>query len=150
MITIVAATSADLDQLVPLVDGYRQFYRQPSDPEGARRFMEARFIQGDAHVLMAKDAHQQAVGFVQMFPVPSTTGLSRRWLLNDLYVSPDARCEGAGSALLEAARAMAAEQGVPQLMLRTQVENARAKSRYHAHGWQHDTAFDTYLLATGA
>lgn len=146
MISIVRATHERLDDLIPLVDGYRRFYRQPSDPEGARRFMEARFETGDARVLLALDDDRQAVGFAQLFPVPSTTSLSSRWILNDLFVMPDARRQGAGSALLEAARELARTHGVPQLMLRTQVENATAKARYHALGWQRDEAFDTYLL----
>ena len=33
------ATRSDLDALVPLFDGYRQFYGQPSDPAGAREFL---------------------------------------------------------------------------------------------------------------
>ena len=146
MITIRSATSAHLDDLVPLVDGYRRFYRQSSDVEGARRFMQERFSRGDAHVLLALDDDDHAIGFAQLFPVPSTTSLSSRWILNDLFVMPDARRQGAGSALLEAARELALAHDVPQLMLRTQVDNETAKARYHALGWQRDQAFDTYLL----
>ncbi|GHE20260.1 GNAT family N-acetyltransferase [Halomonas urumqiensis] len=146
MITISQATREQLDELVPLVDGYRQFYRQPSDPDGVRHFMAQRFDKGDAHVLLALDEDNRAIGFAQLFPVPSTTSLATRWILNDLFVMPESRCEGAGSALLEAARDLARSQGVPQLMLRTQVENSVAKARYQALGWQRDTAFDTYLI----
>lgn len=148
MITIIQATNERLDDLVPLIDGYRQFYRQPSDLDGARRFMRERFAKGDAHVLLALDDDNHAVGFAQLFPVPSTTGLAARWILNDLFVLPGARRQGAGSALLEAARELARTHGVPQLMLRTQVENETAKARYHALGWQRDEAFDTYLITT--
>ena len=41
-ITVRRATIADLDRLVQLFDAYRQFYRRPSDPEGARRFLAER------------------------------------------------------------------------------------------------------------
>lgn len=150
MISICQATREQLDDLVPLVDGYRQFYGQPSDLDGIRQFMEERFMRGDAHVLLALDADNRAVGFAQLFPVPSTTSLASRWLLNDLFVMPGARCQGAGSALLAAARELASDRGVAQLMLRTQVENTTAKSRYQALGWQRDEAFDTYLLMTGS
>lgn len=37
------ANVADLDLLVPLFDAYRQFYRQPSDPNLARRFCSSAF-----------------------------------------------------------------------------------------------------------
>ncbi|WP_280539011.1 GNAT family N-acetyltransferase [Chromohalobacter sp. 11-W] len=146
MITITHATREKLDDLVPLVDGYRQFYRQPSDLDGARRFMCERFEKGDAYVLLAVEEDSRAVGFAQFFPVPSTTSLASRWILNDLFVLPDARCQGAGSALLEAARELARTHGFPQLMLRTQVDNETAKARYRTLGWRRDEDFDTYLL----
>jgi GNAT superfamily N-acetyltransferase len=147
MPTIRIATSADLDSLVVLVDGYRQFYRQSSDPEGARRFLVQRFDRQDAHLLMAESDAGAAIGFVQLFPVPSTTALGPRWILNDLFVVPEARRSGTGSALLQAARDLAAEHDVPQLMLRTQIDNVAAQSRYQALGWQRDDAFHTYLLS---
>lgn len=147
MFRIRPANAPDLDNLVPLVDGYRQFYRQASDPAGARRFLVERFDRGDAHLLIALDDTETAIGFAQLFPVPSTTSLGTRWILNDLFVTPEARCSGAGSALLEAARELAADHGIPQLMLRTQTENRAAQSRYQALGWQRDEAFYTYLLS---
>ncbi|CAO1666865.1 GNAT family N-acetyltransferase [Salinicola sp. NYA28a] len=147
MPTIRAAIPEDIDSLVALIDGYRQFYRQPSDPEGARQFLARRFERDDAHLLIALDENGAAIGFVQLFPVPSTTSLGTRWILNDLFVVPEARRNGIGSALLQAARALAVEHGVPQLMLRTQTDNVTAQSRYQALGWQRDEAFYTYLLS---
>ncbi|MGQ7241948.1 GNAT family N-acetyltransferase [Salinicola sp. V024] len=147
MPTIRVAKPEDIDDLAPLVDGYRQFYRQPSDPEGARRFLLQRFERQDAQLLIALDDGGSAVGFVQLFPVPSTTSLGSRWILNDLFVVPEARRAGTGSALLQAARNLAAEHDVPQLMLRTQTDNVAAQSRYQALGWQRDESFHTYLLS---
>ncbi|WP_110708233.1 GNAT family N-acetyltransferase [Salinicola sp. CR57] len=146
MTDIRIATHEEIDTIAPLVDGYRQFYRQPSDLEGARAFLAERDRRGDAHLLVAYDAGDTAVGFAQLFPIPSTTTLGSRWILNDLFVVPEARCRGIGSALLQAARELASEHGIAQLMLRTQVENAAAQSRYRALGWQRDDAFHTFLL----
>ncbi|MDF3918607.1 GNAT family N-acetyltransferase [Salinicola salarius] len=147
MPTIRAATPEDIDSLVVLIDGYRQFYRQPSALEGARHFLARRFERDDAHLLIALDESDAATGFVQLFPVPSTTSLGTRWILNDLFVVPEARRNGIGSALLQAARALAVDHDVPQLMLRTQTDNVTAQSRYQALGWQRDEAFYTYLLS---
>ncbi|OLO07561.1 GNAT family N-acetyltransferase [Salinicola sp. MH3R3-1] len=146
MSTIRVAKPEDIDDLAPLVDGYRQFYRQPSDPKGARRFLLQRFERQDAQLLIALNDGGSAVGFVQLFPVPSTTSLGSRWILNDLFVVPEARRAGTGSALLQAARNLAAEHGVAQLMLRTQTDNVAAQSRYQALGWQRDESFHNYLL----
>jgi len=147
MPTIRTATSEDIDSLVALIDGYRQFYRQPSDAGGARHFLVQRFEREDARLLIALDDDGAAIGFVQLFPVPSTTSLGSRWILNDLFVVPAVRRSGTGSALLQAARELAAEHDVPQLMLRTQVDNGTAQSRYQALGWQRDESFYTYLLS---
>ena len=147
MPTIRTATPEDIDSLVALIDGYRQFYRQPGNLEGARHFLARRFERDDAHLLIALDESGTAIGFVQLFPVPSTTSLGTRWILNDLFVVPEARRSGAGSALLQAARTLAVEHDVPQLMLRTQTDNVTAQSRYQALGWQRDEAFYTYLLS---
>ncbi len=145
MITIRAATHAHLDDLVPLVDGYRRFYHQPGDVDGARRFMSERLVKGDAHVLLALDDDDHAIGFAQLFPVPSTTSLASRWILNDLFVIPEARRQAPGAPCWKRL-ANAHAHGVSQLMLRTQVDNETAKARYHALGWQRDAVFDTYLL----
>jgi len=37
------ATLFDLDQLVPLFDAYRRFYRRASEPDRIRRFLKERF-----------------------------------------------------------------------------------------------------------
>ena len=146
MPTIRTATPEDIDSLVALIDGYRQFYRQPSDLEGARHFLAQRFERDDAHLLIALSETDEAIGFAQLFPVPATTELAMRWILNDLFVSPQARRQGIGSELLKAARQLAQDHGVPKLMLRTQVDNVTAQSRYRALGWQRDESFYTYFL----
>ncbi|WP_110666606.1 GNAT family N-acetyltransferase [Salinicola halophilus] len=149
MIATRPAARDDLDSLVPLVDAYRRFYDQATNFDGTRDFMRSRLANGDAEILLASDnaaGDARAVGFAQLFPLPSTADLAPRWILNDLFVKPEARRRGVGTTLLEAAHEHAASRGVPKLMLRTQVGNVAAKSRYEALGWQRDDAFDTYVL----
>ena len=50
-ITIRQAVLADLDAVVTLFDGYRQFYGQASDGVAARHFLQARFEHGQSVVL---------------------------------------------------------------------------------------------------
>jgi hypothetical protein len=56
------ATLDDLDLLVPLFDGYRQFYEQPSDPALARAFLGERLARGDSRLFLA-EMNGEAVGF---------------------------------------------------------------------------------------
>lgn len=61
------------------------------------------------------------VGFTQLFPSFSSPSMKRLWLLNDLFVMPEARRSGVAKALLERARQHALEIQAKGLMLRTEV-----------------------------
>ncbi|KPQ23219.1 MAG: putative acetyltransferase [Halomonas sp. HL-48] len=140
------ATVRDLDALTELLDGYRQFYAQPSNTQAARDFLRQRFGQADSRILVSEDAEGTLTGFVQLYPGVSTVGLNARWTLNDLFVLPECRDKGTGRALMEAATKLASEHGVARLMLMTQVENERAQHLYESLGWQRNTAFYGYVL----
>ncbi|MGY2463891.1 N-acetyltransferase family protein [Vreelandella sulfidaeris] len=146
MTTIRAATMHDLDALAELLDGYRQFYEQPSNVQAARDFLRQRFGQADSRILVSENGEGALTGFVQLYPGVSTVGLNARWTLNDLFVCPDGRERGTGRALMEAATQLAREHGVARLILMTQIENERAQHLYESLGWQRNTAFYGYLL----
>jgi len=139
------ATGADLDLLVPLFDAYRQFYHQPSDLERARRFLLERFEQEQSVIFLAfEDA--AAIGFTQLYPSFSSGAMGRIFILNDLFVAPEARRCGAGSALLQAAAQYGRRVGALRLVLSTEVTNSTAQSLYERTGWKRDTVFCVYQL----
>lgn len=146
MTHVRSATIHDLDALTELLDGYRQFYHQPSDIDAARDFLRQRFGQADSRILVSENSDGHLTGFVQLYPGVSTVGLNARWTLNDLFVLPACREQGTGRALMDAATHLAREHGVARLMLMTQVENERAQRLYESLGWQRNTAFYGYLL----
>ena len=88
--TIRQATTEDVEALVPLFDGYRQFYGQASNPEAAREFLGQRFRQRQSTVFVAESAGQ-AVGFTQLFPTFSSVALAPAFVLNDLFVLAEFR-----------------------------------------------------------
>lgn len=140
------AIRADLDLLVPLFDAYRQFYHQPSDIERARRFLLERFEHEQSVIFMAfEDA--SAIGFTQLYPSFSSGAMARIFILNDLFVAPEARRCGAGSALLQAAAQYGRRVGALRLVLSTEVTNTTAQSLYERTGWKRDTVFCVYQLA---
>lgn len=145
-IRVRQATVKDLDMLVPLFDAYRQFYRQPSEPERARRFLLERFEHDQSVILLAMDG-AAATGFTQLYPSFSSGAMARIFILNDLFVAPEARRRGAGSALLRAAEAYGRKVGALRLVLSTEVTNTTAQSAYERLGWKRDTAFCVYQLA---
>lgn len=140
------ATIADLDALVPLFDGYRQFYEQPSDTDLARSFLAERLAKGETVVLLA-EVDGRAVGFAHLFPIFSSTHCRRLWLLNDLFVDPSARTRGAGRALLQAAREHALSTDACGLELATAKRNQTAQRLYQSMGWVRDEVFVHYELS---
>lgn len=141
-----AATVHDLDTLLPLFDGYRQFYRQPSDPARARAFLAERFAHHQSLILLACDEHDKGYGFTQLYPLFSSVRTARVYLLNDLFVAPDARRYGVGKALLTAAADHARALGAASLWLQTALDNAPAQALYESLGWKRDREFCDYGL----
>jgi GNAT superfamily N-acetyltransferase len=139
----VRAELDDLDALAPLFDGYRQFYKQPSDLTGARAFLADRIKRGESVIFVAV-VDGAIVGFTQLYPLFSSVSLKRLWLLNDLFVTPNARGSGAGRALLARAERHAVETGAKGLTLTTQDTNLTAQRLYEACGWTKDEEFFHY------
>ena len=103
MIEVKKATLDDLEELAPLFDGYRIFYEKSSDLEGANAFLKERIEKNESQVFIAY-SDGLACGFVQLYPLFSSTRMQRLWLLNDLYVNPDFRGKGASIALIDRAK----------------------------------------------
>ncbi|HKB04632.1 MAG TPA: GNAT family N-acetyltransferase [Gemmataceae bacterium] len=139
------ATSADLDLVAPLFDAYRQFYGCAPDPDRARTFLRERLERGESVVFVAV-ADGRGIGFTQLYPTFTSVGAARAWILNDLYVSPDARQKGVGRRLMDAARQMAVETGAAHLELATATDNAVAQALYRSCRYQKDERFDRFQL----
>ncbi|HEY8860754.1 MAG TPA: GNAT family N-acetyltransferase [Candidatus Limnocylindria bacterium] len=139
----VRAELDDLDALVPLFDAYRRFYGQTADLAGARAFLADRFKRGESVIFLAV-VDGAIVGFTQLYPTFSSVSMKRLWVLNDLFVAPDARKSGAGRALLERAERWAAETGAKGLTLSTEITNLPAQRLYEACGWTKDDEFIHY------
>lgn len=143
-ITVRQARLADLDAVAPLFDAYRQFYRQPADLGLARAFLDARMRAGESTLLLAEDAHGQAVGFCQLYPSFCSVAAAPIHVLYDLFVAPEARGGGTGRALMQAAQDFATAAGSARMELTTARDNTRAQALYASSGWQRDEVFLSY------
>jgi GNAT superfamily N-acetyltransferase len=141
------AALQDLEQLVPLFDGYRQFYGKSSDTALARRFLSDRLSAGDSIVLIAEEALRGAVGFVQLYPSFSSVSAARIYILNDLFVVASNRRRGTGAQLLRSAAEVARASGAVRLKLSTAITNLSAQRLYAALGWKRDEEFYEYSLS---
>ncbi len=138
-VEIVEAQRGDLDLVVPLFDAYRRFYRQEGDPAGAREFLRGLFESAGSVIFLAvardEAGGRTALGFTQLFPSHSSVSMKPLWILNDLYVAPEARRRGVARALLERATEHARAAGAKGLVLETEKHNHQAKRLYESLGW---------------
>ncbi|GGE70303.1 GNAT family N-acetyltransferase [Priestia taiwanensis] len=131
-------TESDVHKVVPLFDQYRMFYQQFSDEEGAHAFLEERIRKAESVMYVAEDEDGEASGFVQLYPSFSSVSMKRLWILNDLYVTEQARGKGVGVALLEKAKELAIETKAKGLMLQTAEDNVRAQGIYEEFGFKQE------------
>lgn len=130
-----------LKEVAFLFDQYRVFYGKTSDLEAAYCFLSERMINQQSMILLARDAAGKAVGFSQLYPTFSSVSMRKKFILNDLFVLPEARKTGVGAALLDQAKLVAREFGAGALTLSTAVDNQAAQQLYQSNGWKHDKDF---------
>ena len=147
-VTVRQAILADLEGLVPLFDGYRQFYGKDGDLAAARAFLLSRFDHGESVLFIAYQG-DVPVGFTQLYPSFSSVSLARVFILNDLFVHEQARRTGTASRLLIAATEYAESTGAVRLSLNTEVTNEAAQALYQSLGWKQDKQFYSYHCAVG-
>lgn len=137
---IKRAAPEDVTVIAPLFNGYRMFYKQPSDINAAEKFLSGR-IMNDESVIWFAELDGVAVGFCQLYPIFSSVSLKRAWLLNDLFVNESARGRGVATALLQAAKAFGWNTSAKWLLLQTGADNRTAQLVYEKNGWQKVTDF---------
>lgn len=143
------ASLKDLDLITPLFDLYRQFYEQSSDLQSAKEFLSERITNNESVIFWALDEDNIAgMGFVQLYPLFSSVGMKRLWLLNDLYVHKDYRKMGVGEALMEKAREFAVETKAKGIILETQKTNSQAQNLYDKLGYKRDKDHYYFYLET--
>ena len=139
------ANLEDLKQLSALFDGYRQFYKQEADINGAKAFLKQR-IENEESVLFVVEEEGQLLGFTQLYPSFSSVSLQQQWILNDLFVSADARRAGVAEKLMNAANRWAIETGSKGLALETDDDNTCAQNLYQKLGYKKDNSTYHYFL----
>lgn len=130
------AQNKDLDNLSELFDKYRVFYRKESDMEGAKGFLAERMSRNDSEIFVAENAEHQLVGFVQLYPLFSSTRMEKLWLLNDLFVDPDYRGKGISKGLINKAKALVEESDACGMFLETEKSNLIGNNLYPKIGFE--------------
>ncbi|HEY9004592.1 MAG TPA: GNAT family N-acetyltransferase [Ohtaekwangia sp.] len=142
--TITQALPDDLEALAPLFDAYRVFYQHPSDLPGATAFLSERITSHDSVIYIAWSDENIPIGFVQLYPLLSSTRMKRIWLLNDLYVAPAFRGLKVSVKLIDRAKQLTQETGAASLLLETAKTNTIGNSLYQRTDFVLDTDHNYY------
>jgi GNAT superfamily N-acetyltransferase len=147
--TIEPVNTGDLDELLPLMRGYCEFYEvSPSDEDllaMARELIADPEKEGVQFI--ARDDSGRAVGFATLFWTWSTTDAARLGVMNDLFVSPDGRGGGYADALIERCREECGRRGAKRLTWQTAPDNERAQAVYDRVGGRREQWVDYWLSA---
>ncbi|MDQ0427257.1 ribosomal protein S18 acetylase RimI-like enzyme [Planomicrobium stackebrandtii] len=130
---IERVTLDTVERVVPLFDGYRQFYGQQEDKQAAHHFLEERILKEESIIFIAF-VEGEAAGFVQLYPIFSSVSLKRAYILNDLYVDPRFRKQGAGKQLMEKSFEYCEEKDARFVALETATDNVQAQKLYEQMG----------------
>ena len=142
------ADMGDIKEVAVLFDQYRMFYKQDTDIGAAQKFLTERMQQNESVIFVAILDHIM-VGFTQLYPIFSSVSMKRAWLLNDLFVAPEARGSGAADKLLKAAQQMGADTSSRWMVLQTATTNHRAQKVYERNGWKKDHEYFSYYYRIG-
>jgi GNAT superfamily N-acetyltransferase len=133
-------TDGQYEALLPMIASYQGFYeaddiRVERNREFFRRFLSP----SDVGLLLGAWRGEELVGYTCLYWHFSSVSAIETVLMNDLYVDADARGEGVGRALIEAAAEVARERGSARLEWSTAPTNRTAQRLYDSFGAEKST-----------
>lgn len=143
MIEVKLASSIHINTLCELFVAYRKFLQMPAEPKKSLAFLSQRLKQKDSLILIAF-IHQQAAGFVQVYPSFSSLAMQPTWVINDLFVSSSFRRQGVGKELLFLLEKKARQEKIFSIKLATSINNSVAKKFYSALNYEPVHQFSFY------
>ena len=129
------AIISDLPQLAELFDQYRIFYHKESDIPAVENFLQERIENKDSEIFVAEE-NDTLTGFVQLYPIFSSTRMQRYWLLNDLYVNENHRGKGYSKELIEKAKELCKASNACGILLETGKSNDIGNQLYPSSGFE--------------
>ena len=139
------ATAAQAAVVADLLDAFNREYETPTPGPDVLAARLGRLLHGSA--LMALLVGDPAVGFALLSLRPSVWYDGPVAVLDELYVAPEFRGRGMGSALLASAEAAIRERGAELLEINVDGDDTDARRFYERHGYvNHEPGDDQPLL----
>ena len=137
------AKISDIDNLSSLFNSYRMFYGKDSNIGVAKKFLELRIKLCDSKIYVS-EVDQCLTGFVQLYPIFSSTRVSKYWLLNDLFVDANERGKGYSKHLIKKAKNLVKDTSACGMMLETDKTNNIGNYLYPSQGFKKNIASNFY------
>jgi GNAT superfamily N-acetyltransferase len=126
---------AEFERLLPLIAAYQRFYEvEEVDEERNRAFFRRFLAPSEDGMLLGARADGELLGYACLYWHFSSTQAVETVLMNDLFVSEQARGGGIGRALIEASADVARARGAPHLEWATAPSNVTAQRLYDSTG----------------
>jgi GNAT superfamily N-acetyltransferase len=138
-VEIRPARTEEIEEMLPLIRAYCEFYETVPNDDGIRRMFETLITDpGQGAVFIAR--HEgRAVGFATLDWKWSSLKGARIGYLEDLFVDPDSRGLGIADALIEVCAERCRELGMPAMAWQTAPDNHRAQKVYDRTGAEAET-----------
>lgn len=120
----------DLNAVAELFNAYRVFYRKDTDLNAAQQFLSERINHKDSEIFVSETPDNNLAGFVQLYPLFSSTRMKKLWLLNDLFVKPEFRGKGISIGLIESAKQLVRDTDACGMFLETEKSNLIGNKLY--------------------
>ena len=133
------------NELAILFDSYRVFYRKEANLKQAKEFLEERINNNESVIYIIRTNSGSIMGFVQLYPLFSSTRMKRLWLLNDLFVAEEHRGKGYSKQLIEAAKKHCKKTDYCGVMLETKKSNVIANKLYDTTNFEIDNEHNFYF-----
>jgi GNAT superfamily N-acetyltransferase len=134
----------DLKQLSELFDKYRVFYEKDSNINAAKIFLHERIHNNESEIFVNETDEKILTGFVQLYPIFSSTKMKKLWLLNDLFVLSEYRSKGISIQLIDKAKTLARDTNAVGLILETAKSNSIGNNLYSKTGFSIDDEHNYY------
>jgi ribosomal protein S18 acetylase RimI-like enzyme len=131
-------TLIDVNKLAVLFDNYRIFYKMESNINDSEKFLADRIQNKESEIFVAENENFEFTGFVQLYPIFSSTRMKKLWLLNDLYIDENFRGKGISELLMNEAKKLCKETNACGLMLETAKNNEIGNNLYKKTGFDLD------------
>lgn len=132
--------AGQIDELLPLIAAYQRFYEvEEIDDERNRAFFSRFLAPSDDGMLLGAWQDGELCGYACLYWHFTSLVPAETVLMNDLYVSPEARGQGVGRALIEASAAVARERDAHHLEWATAPDNETAQRLYDSTGAERTT-----------